>query len=121
MKGVVLIVEDELFVRCNLADQFREAGWVVLEAATADHAMELCHDGTSVHVLITDIRLNGSDHGWAVAKAFRALQGDMPVVYTSGNALDAKQSVPDSLFFVKPYHAAEIVTRCAQLVAARSQ
>jgi CheY-like chemotaxis protein len=36
---VVLIVEDEFFLRCNLADCLRDAGWVVMEAANADDAM----------------------------------------------------------------------------------
>jgi CheY-like chemotaxis protein len=36
---VVLIVEDEFFLRCNLADCLRDASWVVMEAANADDAM----------------------------------------------------------------------------------
>jgi two-component system, response regulator PdtaR len=117
MKNVVLIVEDELFLRWDLADEFRKEGYVVLEAATANDAMTVCHDGMTVHILITDIQLNGSGSGWDVAKAFRAVWRNIPVVYTSGNSLDAKRSVPNGLFFAKPYHPAEIVTACRKLVA----
>jgi DNA-binding response OmpR family regulator len=120
MNVVVLIVEDEVLLRWNLADEFREAGYVVLEAASADQARDVCYDGVAVHILITDVRLNGSDSGWDVAKEFRALRGNIPVVYTTGNHLDAKQSVPDSLFFTKPYHPAEVVSRCQELIAARN-
>jgi CheY-like chemotaxis protein len=42
---VVLVVEDELFLRCDLAECLREAGWVVLEAVSADRAMTVCRDG----------------------------------------------------------------------------
>lgn len=121
MKSVVLIVEDEFCLRCDLADEFRDAGYVVMEAASADHALKLCHDEMPVDVLIADIRLNGSDRGWDVAKEFRALWGNIPVVYTSGNAFDARQSVSDSLFFAKPYHPAEIVAKCHQLMASKTR
>ena len=110
--NVVLIVEDEFLLRCQLADELRKAGFVVLEAATAEHAMALCHDRTPVHTLITDIQLSGSGSGWEVAKAFRAIWENIPVVYTSGNVFDAKHSVPDSWFFMKPYEPDEIVAKC---------
>jgi DNA-binding response OmpR family regulator len=121
MHAIVVIVEDELLLRCWLADEFRKAGYQVLEAATADHAIAICRDETPIHILITDIELNGSGSGWEVARAFRALRENVSIVYTSGNALDAEQSVPGSLFFPKPYHATEIVTTCQQLVASRNR
>jgi hypothetical protein len=34
--------------------------------------------------------------------------------------LDEKQSVPDSLFFIKPYRPAEVVSKCKELVAKRN-
>jgi two-component system, response regulator PdtaR len=121
MNTVVLIVEDEFLLRCQLADEFREGGFVVLEAATAEEAMALCHERTPVHTLITDIQLNGSGSGWEVAKAFRAIWGNIPVVYTSGNVFEAEHSVPDGWFFVKPYDGAEVVAKCQQLIAAQNQ
>ena len=65
---VVLVVEDELFLLCDLADCLREAGWVVLEAISADRAMAVCRDGTAVHILITDIQLKGTANGWDIAE-----------------------------------------------------
>ena len=116
---VVLIVEDELFLRCDLADCLRDAGWVVMEAATADHAMAVCRDGMAVHILITDIQLNGSANGWDVAEAFRALSGDVAVIYTSGDAHDRTRSVSNSLHFNKPYRPTDVVSACQQLMASR--
>jgi hypothetical protein len=40
---VVLIVENEFFVRCARADCAREAGLGVIEAASAKQAMAACH------------------------------------------------------------------------------
>jgi CheY-like chemotaxis protein len=58
---VVLIVEDEFFPRCNLADCLRDAGWVVMEAANADDAMAVCKAGMAVCVLISG---NGLLNKW---------------------------------------------------------
>jgi CheY-like chemotaxis protein len=55
---VVLTVEDEVFMRCSLADCCRDAGYVVMEAANAKHAISVCDDGMPVLILITGIQLN---------------------------------------------------------------
>ena len=116
---VVLVVEDELFLRCDLADCLREAGCVVLEAVSADRAMAVCRDGMAVHVLITDIQLNGSANGWDVAEAFRAARSNVAVIYTSANAHDRTRSVANSLHFNKPYRPNDVVRACHQLMASR--
>jgi two-component system, response regulator PdtaR len=114
---VALIVEDEILVRCDLADCLRDAGWMVMETPNADHAMALCKDGIVVHVLITDIQLDGSANGWDVAEAFRASSSDVAVIYTTGNSHDRKRCVPDSMHFTKPYQPTEVVRACQELVA----
>jgi len=113
---VALIVEDELLVRCDLADYLREAGWMVMEARTAEDAIALCNDGTVVHVLITDIQLDGPANGWDVAETFRASSSDVGVIYTTGNSHDRRRSVPNSLHFTKPYQPADVATACRELV-----
>jgi len=115
--SAVLVVEDELLIRCDLADCLREAGWLVIEAASADHAIALCEDGTVVHILITDIQLGGSASGWDVAEAFRASSSDVAVIYTTGNSHDRKRCVPNSLHFTKPYQATDVVRACQKLMS----
>jgi CheY-like chemotaxis protein len=116
---VVLIVEDEFFLRCNLADCLRDGGWVVMEAATADDAMAMCNAGMAVHVLITDIQLNASASGWDVAEAFRASSSETAVIYTSAHSGDRTRSVPNSLYFAKPYQTTDVLKACRQLVASQ--
>src|ERR1700746_1926295 len=116
---VVLILEDEFFLRCNLADYLRDAGWAVMEAATADDAMAMCRDGMAVHVLITDIQLNASASGWAVAERFRASSSGIAVIYTSAHSDDRTRSVPNSLHFAKPYQPTDVINACRQLVASQ--
>ena len=112
----MLIVEDEFFVRCELADCAREAGFVVVEAASAEQALAACHVKTAVCALITDIQLEDPTNGWDLAEAFRAVRSDVAVIYTSADAHDRTRSVPNSLHFNKPYRATEVVKACRQLM-----
>src|SRR5438477_8784396 len=111
----VLIVEDELFLRWNLADHLRGAGYLVAEVDSAQRAIDLCQSGTRIDILITDIQLSGIASGWDVAEAFRAFWHKIPVIYTSGNAKDPARAVPKSVFFNKPYQSAEVLRACQQL------
>ena len=113
----VLIVEDELFLRWNLADHLRRAGYLVAEVDSAQRAIDLCHSGTPIDILITDIQLSAIGSGWDVAEAFRALWDKIPVIYTSGNGRDPTRTVPKSVFLNKPYQTTEVLRACQQLTA----
>jgi CheY-like chemotaxis protein len=115
--AVVLLVEDDFFLRWNLADHLREAGYVVKEAESAQRAIEFCHNGTRIDILITDIQLSGRRSGWDVAEAFRALWEQIPVIYASGYASEPARPVANSVFFNKPYEPSKIVKACQQLTA----
>ena len=119
---IVLIVEDESRLvslrRSQDADCAREAGFVVVEAASAKQALAACHVKTAVCALIADIQLEDPTNGWDLAGAFRAVRSDMPVIYTSGNGSNCARSVPNSLFFDKPYLPSAVVGACKQLMSA---
>jgi CheY-like chemotaxis protein len=112
---VVLVVEDEWFVRRIIADFLHEAGCVVIEAEDGERAIHMCNSGMQIGVLFTDINLKGPADGWEVAEAFRAACADMPVIYASGNPKDPSRCVPGSLWFDKPYQPLEILRACVRL------
>jgi CheY-like chemotaxis protein len=114
---IVLVVEDNFFLRWNLADHLREAGYVVKEAESAQRAIEFCHNGTRIDILVTDIQLSDRGSGWEVAEAFRALWDQIPIIYTSGCASEPARPVANSVFFNKPYEPTKIVKACQQLAA----
>ncbi len=111
----VLVVEDEFFIREDIAAYLQQHGCIVLEAESGERAIEMCRSGVPVNVLVTDIRLNGSATGWEVAAAFRAARSHIPVVYASGNPIDPDRCVPGSLFFRKPYRMDDILEACRSL------
>ena len=111
---VVLVVEDEFIVRHDIASYLRNCRCVVLEAGTAEEAIEISRDDT-VDVLLTDIDLNGPLNGWDVAQTLRAVQPRVGVIYVSGNSVDPSRRVTESLFFSKPYRQADLLQACRAL------
>lgn len=112
-QGKVLVVEDEWLIREDLADHLKANGWDVLEASTAEGAIKLLESETHIDVLITDIQLAGYLSGWDVAEAVRAAQPKVAVIYASGNTVEQSRAVARSLFFSKPYRAADILQACS--------
>jgi CheY-like chemotaxis protein len=108
LRFTVLIVEDEPFIRFDIADQFERAGWTVCEAASGEDAIPYRTKG-SIDVLVTDIRLGGKITGWDVAEAFRADNPSLPVIYTSGQVTLPRREVVDSVFFEKPYEVSVLI------------
>ena len=114
---IVLLVEDEIWVRLDVACCLEDAGYVVVEAGTGEAAMALCNSRTSIDMVITDINLGGSANGWDVAEYFRTVRPDVPVVYTSGKSLDPGRGIAASAFVPKPYYETDILKACQRLTA----
>jgi CheY-like chemotaxis protein len=114
---VVLVIEDEFFLRMNIVSCLQEAGYAVVEAATGEEAIALCNSDTSIDVVFTDVNLGGYASGWDVAECFRKVRPDVPVVYTSGRSLDAGRCVGGSTFVPKPYDESDILKACQRLTA----
>ena len=74
---VVLVVEDEFFVRLDISTCLREAGYVVMESASGEEAIAVCHRSAAmIDIVIIDINLGGPANGWDVAECFREEQPD---------------------------------------------
>jgi CheY-like chemotaxis protein len=65
---VVLVVEDEYLIRCDIADHLRQAGFTVVETASGEEAIAMCKSDISIDIVFTDIHLIGSASGWDVAE-----------------------------------------------------
>jgi CheY-like chemotaxis protein len=115
---VVLVIEDELFLRLNIVSCLQEAGYAVVEAVTGEEAIALCHSDASIDIVFTDVNLGGYASGWDVAECFRTVRPGVPVVYTSGRSLDAGRCVGGGTFVPKPYRESDILKACRRLTAA---
>jgi PAS domain S-box-containing protein len=84
----ILVVEDEEMVRQIARQILERAGYIVLEASGAEHALALAAETSKpIHLLLTDVimpKMNGRD----LAASMLATRPSMKVVFTSGYAND---------------------------------
>ena len=116
----VLVVEDEQLVREIIVTELQDAGYVVLEAETAEQGLDILND-KPVHVLFTDIRLPGALDGWDVAEHCRASHPSLPVIYASGYSHKEARPVPGSVYIAKPYRPSQLVKVIHDLVGSTSE
>jgi len=107
---VVLIVEDELLLRMDLAEMIEEAGFGVVQAANADEAIVILRMRSDVRVVFTDIQMPGSMDGLNLARFVRDRWPPIKIVATSGRVTVGDGDLPDGgVFLPKPYRSAQVV------------
>lgn len=111
----ILVVEDEELVRDLIARELEEAGFVVIEAATAEAGLDVL-ETRPVGLLFTDIRLPGPMDGWRLAEEARACNPHLPVVYATGYSAEAPRLVAGGVFFRKPYLPSTVIAAIEKLV-----
>ena len=120
--AVVLLVEDEAPVRAFAARALRLRGYSVIEADSAEEALErLADDALHVDIFVTDVTLPGLDGpGW-VREAL-ATRPDTPIVFISGHASDIfaelREEIPNATLLAKPFSINELWSATAAQLAA---
>jgi CheY-like chemotaxis protein len=116
-RPVVLVVEDEYFLRIDAVLMIEDAGFDVLEAASADQAIEILEARPDVHVIFTDIQIPGSMDGLKLAHAVRGRWPPIKIIATSGRVNLRTDDLPEGgRFLPKPYGPEEIVGTLRELV-----
>lgn len=105
MTTTVLIAEDECVIRLMIAEYLRDAGYDVIEAASADEALDVFQAGTSVDLLFTDVRMPGSMDGCALAQKVHVDWPTTPVILTSAysESLFSARNANQDFVVPKPY------------------
>jgi two-component system, response regulator PdtaR len=103
-RPVVLLVEDEPFIRLATADALEDAGFEVIETANAQAAQEVLRRRTDVRVLFTDVKMPGPMNGLELASLVRSRWPHISVVITSGHLEPGNGMLPqEAVFIAKPY------------------
>lgn len=114
--GTVLLVDDELLVRMSTADMLGELGYNVVEAGSAEEALQLVACGQPVDVLVTDHLMPGIS-GVELAYELRRQRPHLPVLVVSGYA-DVEGLAPDLARLVKPFRQADLAAKLRDLPGA---
>jgi CheY-like chemotaxis protein len=115
-RGCALLVDDEDLVRMSTAEMLADLGFAVIEAGSAEDALQVVQAGTAVDILVTDHLMPGMS-GAQLVREVRALRPGLPVLIVSGYA-EVDGLAPDLPRLVKPFRAAELVDRVAAIMPA---
>jgi CheY-like chemotaxis protein len=105
--ALILLVEDDVFVR-NIAEMMiGEFGHTTLPADDMEEALGFLHSARAIDALITDIRLKSATQGgFELAQKAIFLRPKLRVLYVTGNARTSEMSalfVDGGQFLQKPY------------------
>ena len=107
-----MLVEDEAPVRGFAARALQLRGFTVLEAGSAEEALEILADpGVHVDVFVTDVVMPGMDGpGW-VRQALESRPGARVIFmsgYSEDSFTDLQRRIPGSVFLPKPFSLNEL-------------
>ena len=125
--GTVLLVEDEDPVRLFSTRALRNKGYEVIEAESAERALEILHDTAQrVDLVITDVVMPKMD-GPTLIKQVRELYPDrkLKVIFISGYAEDNfRQRLGDDVdihFLPKPFSLKQLAGKVKEVMAEKSE
>ncbi|WP_395006734.1 ATP-binding protein [Cypionkella sp.] len=111
-EGVVLLVEDEAPVRAFASRALRMRGFTVLEAESAEAALQILEDETlKIDIFVTDVVMPGMDGPTWVRIALQQ-RPQVRVIFVSGYAEESlsegQSRIPNSTFLAKPFSLSEL-------------
>jgi two-component system, response regulator PdtaR len=100
----VLVVDDEPFVRMDIAEILRRAGFQVEEASNSDEALRKLNGGACpLRALVTDVQMPGTITGYGLAKRVHDRFPQAAIVVISGVATPSPGEMPpNATFLAKP-------------------
>lgn len=118
-KGItVIVVEDEIIVRIDIALSLEEEGFIVHEASNADEALRLLDMHPDIRLMFTDIDMPGSIDGLKLAEAVRDRWPPIKIIVASGQRQLTDELLPiEGKFFSKPYEHAHIISAMREMLA----
>ncbi|WP_276122060.1 response regulator [Pararhizobium qamdonense] len=115
----VLVVEDEILIRMDVATFLEDEGFTVHEAADADEAISILDKHPDIKVMFTDIDMPGTMDGLKLAAAVRDRWPPVQIIVTSGHWQLNDDMLPvQGRFFSKPYDRSRVIDAIREMVAA---
>ncbi|HBR0099644.1 histidine kinase [Klebsiella pneumoniae] len=107
---LALVLEDEEDVRQTLCEQLHQLGWLTLETASGEEALQLLEASPDIALLISDLMLPGALSGADVIHTARRRFPALPVLLISGQDLRPAQNpaLPEVEWLRKPFTRAQL-------------
>ncbi|WP_309602942.1 HWE histidine kinase domain-containing protein [Sphingomonas sp.] len=114
---IVLVVEDEMVLRMRAVDIVEDAGFVPIEAISADQAIQILESRDDISLLFTDIQMPGSMDGLKLAHATHTRWPHIKIILVSGQIAVTDEDKPeDSKFFPKPLKVQQMIAEIQEMV-----
>jgi len=114
---IVLVVEDEMILRMRAVDIVQDAGFVPIEAISADEALKILEARDDISLLFTDIQMPGSMDGLKLAHATHTRWPHIKIILVSGQIAVTDADKPDgSKFFPKPLEIQQMILQLQETV-----
>ena len=114
----VLVVEDEASIREMVALNLKMAGWEVVEAPSAERALELMHSGEHCDAALLDIMLPGRA-GLSLCETIRRGDSDIGIIIVSAKGQESDKirglSIGADDYITKPFSVSELIARLEAL------
>jgi len=104
IRGTVLLVDDDVDVRKIAAVILAEMGFQVVQASSAEDAMEVIRGSTKVDLLMTDLAMPGIG-GMELARLAKNARPDLKLLYTSAyvRVADGSKALAHGPLIEKPW------------------
>jgi PAS domain S-box-containing protein len=120
----ILIAEDDPFVRSSVISRVESLGYTVVAAVNGSDALLRLRTNPHIDLLFTDIVMPGGMSGWELADVARQIRPGLPVIFSSGYALEALieqgRAPAQSIILTKPYRKIELAHRIREALADNS-
>ncbi|HTC43725.1 MAG TPA: response regulator [Steroidobacteraceae bacterium] len=107
----LLLIEPDVLARLVLADYLRGCGYVVLEVASSDEALEALRSTTEIELILAEINDIGSMNGFELAHSLRVSHPHIDVLLTTSqtHAAEKCHELCEHRVVKKPYAPQDIV------------
>ena len=114
---IVLVVEDEMVLRMRAVDIVEDAGFIPVEAVSADEALQILETRDDIDLLFTDIQMPGSMDGLKLARETHSRWPHIKIILVSGQIAVTDADKPhNSKFFPKPLEILKMVLELQEMV-----
>ena len=105
----LLVVEDEVIIRLDMAYLLEARGFIVLQAANADEAISILSFHPEIRGVLSDIDLPGSMTGIELVKIISRRWPPCRLILVSGMKAPRAEELPERTYFIpKPVSGAAL-------------
>ncbi|MBL8838766.1 MAG: response regulator [Alphaproteobacteria bacterium] len=118
---VILVVDDDPFVRESTATILGALSYDVVDAGSGDDAVALARAGRAIDVALVDFHMPGGLDGLETVRALRQIRPDLPFVLVTGDHAETIRFDGDlagGVALGKPYRMADLRNTLQRLLAA---